>query len=181
MRKRWLGVGLLVVMGIAVLVTPLRDSLSDLVAKDDRSGEPPPEETGASPSGDPMLTKAKRRAAQRIVLADRSLEKFTGNRPPKLAGTGPWTSDDGEVLLGAEIELALARRRSIDAQWPSVAFAGPRRYVSRRQRFRADGVSRLTLLVDLRRREVVSIEPDAGAKVTVPEGTKATPPPTNED
>jgi hypothetical protein len=179
-RAIWAASALAVVAGVVVLATPLRDDLSDLVAQDDSS--PTRTSTPVLPvAATGRLPDEARRAAVATALGYRRLAEFAGARRPRVARVGPWTTEDGAELIGAEVTLALARPRTVDTVWPTVAFDGPRAYRVRNQRFRAAGVRHLIVLVDVRRHVVVSIGPDPRARVTLPPGAKPTPPAGGED
>ncbi len=170
-----------------MLATPVRGALSDLAAEDQdvpTSGMIVPGEPSAETAGaEVRLSPAERDSAISAATDYPRLPEFVGDDAPRVVATAPWTTEDGSgKVIGAEVDLALPGPRKISTTWPSIAFVSETRYVRRDARFRATGVRTLTLLVDLTRGEVVSVEPDAGARVTLPPGARAARRvPSNED
>ena len=136
----------------------------------------PPPLTGAQslsmPGVDrPELSDEEKKKAIDILNRDAKLAAALVGTEFTVENIGPWTSE--RRIIGVAVELQLASAKDIVMNWPYVEFVGFRdeRAVYERLSYGASAfsVTRISALIDLNSREVVSLSPTVSESVSIEE------------
>jgi hypothetical protein len=146
-----------------------------------------PAQTGPilTPAEEPVLTLAEQSATGQVVAGDARLRRVLAGVPYTIADQGIWTTQAGR-RLGAFLDLRLQRAASLHSSWPTMHYdergSSAQPYSESETDLRADRVTEIYVLVDLKRRRVVSVQPGPEARVTLgPSVQVTTPQPGAED
>jgi len=169
-HRRHLAGALLTLLGLFVVLSPVRNALADLVAQ---PGPPPPLQVVTSP-GDPTgspvdsgasvaLTAPESSTALQIVRQDPALQRLLAGAPYQVEDVGPWTTRDSQGLLGVAVLLHLSRPTTISGSWPSAVYDTTEGttppYTATSADYAATGVQELMVEVALPQNVVVDVRP----------------------
>lgn len=111
----------------------------------------------------PSLMAAQREQAIYIIRNDPTTRNLTSGRTYQITKPVVWTKSDGEIV-GAAVRLIFSRPSTLAGRWLAIDYDCSENtnppYLSVAYRARRAYVTSLTLLVDLKRQQVVSIQPD---------------------
>ena len=130
----------------------------------DSGGDPDPLPTREGEPIPPSLTESQRQEAQRILESDERLGELLGDVSYEITSVGVWHTADLR-LIGAGFIISLNEPKTFDQTvWPQVDFAAEaivagRDYARLDVQYGVTNVTEIEVLVDLRLREVVEIEP----------------------
>jgi hypothetical protein len=165
---------------VAVLGTALALSLATQAAGPSPSGgaenalpvrpppaaaAPDPPDPGAAaaahaPKGPPAADPADVGAAEAVLRTDGTFRQLLGGIPYRVVSTTPWTNATGDTQLGTMLNLQLLSPLSGSVRLPGVRFgADGTSYVGLSIPAQVTNATTLTVLVDLRSRQVVSAMP----------------------
>jgi hypothetical protein len=119
------------------------------------------------------LTRAVRRRLKAIVMRDANVRRITAGRQVELAGVIPWSDDEGQRLLGGEIDIDVRPPlRLTNERLPGLIFPNHKAppgtpTLHRNVLISASNVSKLRTLVSLDHERAVEIDPEGeGVRVT---------------
>ena len=167
-RRATIGVGLLLLVAGALLVSPLADAWGDqapppvaaAVAADDPGGGGPALPDLGAAQKEEALTIARADPAVRPLLASRAAETLVV----------PWYTIAGDRLLGAGIDITWDRPAAVRGEWPTLFYDQTEQvsppFLSTTATVEARDVTGVHIAVDLTSRKVVGMHPLPGAVVT---------------
>ena len=107
----------------------------------------------------PPLTADQRALAANVLRSDAFLTALLRDHPADVRPAASW--HEGPLILGAAVTIILDPPVTLEHTWPGVVHqdgATPP-YRQQQLRYRAEDVSEMQVLIDLERRQVVSISP----------------------
>ena len=126
--------------------------------------------TQALPAPAPNLGSPEMAAATAITAADPTLRSLLDGRTYVITEAVPWvnrTIDHQVKIVGADLTLSLSEPLSTRTPLPAAAFTGSGESYRKIKVYAAiEDATALTVIVDLRTAEVVTIRPDKAAEVT---------------
>jgi hypothetical protein len=103
-----------------------------------------------------------------VLASSVAFKQIVGSIGYSVAASTPWEDGIGATNLGTMIDLKLASPLSGIFNFPGVQFTSPTTYTKLSVPGAVSGVTTLTVLVDLRTKAVVSVEPPEGSVTATP-------------
>jgi hypothetical protein len=161
---------LIALVGIALIASPVRTGVADLVGSTlGLHGAKIVPANPANPANalvaaeTPAVNPAQESSAESIVRADGRIAKLFGGVPYQVEHVGPWsTGGSPNRLIGVVLFVSLSQPATVTATWPIAEFT-PRssfpQYAERSAHATVVGLRRARINIDLSRRRVVGVVP----------------------
>ena len=115
-----------------------------------------------------QISPTREQQAKRLLFSDAAVRQIVSGRQYSLDALAYWTKCDGG-MIGVDVDVLLAYPVSIKGVLPYTTYENGTgsAYLEGRARFDVGNVRKLTIGIDLNRKQVVSIDPTIGDDVAV--------------